>query len=124
MTTEEFNRLVHERCEKIQAVLAAKSTEYARGDRLSNFKRAAAMMQETPERACAGMMAKHLVSVLDMIDDIDAGVSHSIDIWNEKLCDSMNYFILLEGLIHERNQVQEKNEAHQPPILSKRSKRR
>ncbi len=102
MTSEEFNHLVHDRTDKIKQILASKAAEYARGDRLSNFKRAAAMMQVTPERALLGMMAKHWVSLLDMVDDLDAEKINSHGKWDEKIGDSINYLILLEGLMLER----------------------
>ncbi len=102
MTTEEFNHLVHDRTEKIIAILASKAAEYAREDRLSNFKRAAAMMQVTPERALLGMLSKHIVSLLDMVDDLDHDRMNAPETWHEKLGDAINYFILLEGLIIER----------------------
>ncbi len=105
MTTEEFNLLVHTRCEKIQRVLATKAAEYARGDRLSNFKRAAAVVSSTPERALLGMMLKHWVSILDLINDLDTIRPIDSAIWDEKIGDSINYLILLEGLVGERIDV-------------------
>lgn len=107
MTTAEFNKIVASRLVMIEKVLAAKASEYARGDRLSNFKRAAAMMKVSPERALLGMMAKHWVSVLDFIDDIDIDILHGDWEWDEKLGDSINYLILLEALAAERQAKRE-----------------
>lgn len=42
MTPEQFDSVLSERLSDIRHVLGAKGQEYARGDRLSNFKRAAA----------------------------------------------------------------------------------
>ncbi len=105
MTAEEFNLLVHNRTEKIKDILAKKAQEYARDDRLSNFKRAAVIQRETPEKAWLGMWAKHLVSILDMVEDVDrtAGViCWNTALWDEKITDAVNYLILLEALVMER----------------------
>lgn len=105
MTTEEFNLLVHNRTEKIRAVLATKAAEYARGDRLSNFKRAATILRVTPEQAWVGMFAKHLVSILDMVDDVQDRVgsdTNNLPLWDEKITDAINYLVLLEALVSER----------------------
>lgn len=107
MTTAEFNKILVNRIERIQKVLASKASEYARGDRLSNFKRAAAMMNVTPERALMGMMAKHWVSVMDFIDDLDVDILHGDWEWDEKLGDSINYLVLLEALAMERQSKRE-----------------
>jgi hypothetical protein len=53
---------------------------------------------ETPEQALAGMMAKHTVSIYDMCCD---GLSHPIEMWDEKITDHINYLILLKTLVEE-----------------------
>lgn len=73
----------------------------ARGDRLHNFKRAAKALQSTPERACISFWMKHVVSILDMVDDLDKGKKNSPAMWNEKIGDAINYLVLLEGLVSE-----------------------
>lgn len=102
MTREEFNEIVETRIEHIKFTLTNKGREYARGDRLSNFKRAAALEKCTPEKALRGMLSKHLISIYDMIDDLEQDVHSPELIWKEKLGDAINYLILLEALIHER----------------------
>jgi len=101
MNNQEFSDLMETRFERTRAVLAKKASEYARGDRLSNFKRAAAAMGCTPERACLGMLMKHLISIIDMVNDVDQGGGHILPMWDEKLGDAINYLILLEGLVTE-----------------------
>jgi hypothetical protein len=105
MNDQEFNKIVDERCDAIVAILTAKATEYARGDRMSNFKTAAALAKTTPEMALRGMLAKHIVSIWDLIDDIEKGWQPAESMNNlakEKIGDAINYLILLEGLIEER----------------------
>lgn len=48
-----------------------------------------------------GNWTKHLVSLADIIDDLDRGVLPSPAMLNEKVRDAVNYPILLEGLIAE-----------------------
>jgi hypothetical protein len=106
MKTEHFNQVVESRTEKIKSVLAKKATEYASAkDRLHNFKTAALFDGITPERALWGMMLKHLTSVRDMVHGLEQEpFDHCPDaaLWDEKLGDSINYLVLLEGLIAER----------------------
>jgi hypothetical protein len=108
MTFEKFNELLNCRIETTKQVLANKNAEYARNDdKLSNFKRAASLGQCTPERALIGMLTKHIISVYDMIDDLDQNKVGKIETWNEKIGDTINYMILLEALINERIGVPE-----------------
>jgi len=102
MNTECFNKVVSHRVNTIHSVLAAKASEYARGDRLGNFKRAASMQGVTPEKALVGMKAKHDVALQDFINDLDTGKIQCYERWNEKIGDVINYLILLDGLVQER----------------------
>ena len=102
MQKHEFKMLVAERVDKIKSVLTAKAEEYARGDRLSNFKKAATMLDCSPEEALLGFVSKHWVALIDFIYDIDEGVVQTQDRWDEKLGDIINYMILLEALVTER----------------------
>ena len=79
--------------------LKAKAAEYATdGDRLHNFKVAAAIEGITPKQALGGMMAKHTVSVYDMIG---TGNTYPLELWEEKIKDSINYLFLLWALVNE-----------------------
>ena len=98
-----FNEILDDRISKIKKVLSKKAGEYSSGnDRLHNFKRAAALNCETPEKALAGMLTKHIVSIYDMIDGLDSTSCPDYSVWDEKLGDAINYCILLEALIIER----------------------
>jgi hypothetical protein len=98
-----FDEILEDRISKIRKVLSKKAGEYSSGDdRLHNFKRAAALNCETPEKALAGMLTKHIVSIYDMIDDLDSMSCPDYAVWDEKLGDAINYCILLEALISER----------------------
>lgn len=96
----EFDMVVEARCEKINKVLVAKAKEYAQGqNRFHNFDVAARIHDTTPEQALLGMMSKHLVSVIDLINDPECATEYLVD---EKVGDTVNYLILLEGLLLRR----------------------
>lgn len=79
--------------------LLNKAKEYATdGDRLHNFKVAADVQGISPTAALAGMMAKHTVSVYDMIGTSEV---YPLDLWEEKIKDSINYLFLLWALLNE-----------------------
>lgn len=102
MNHEQFATLADNRLNHCRQVMVEKAKEYSRnGDRLHNFKRAADMDGTTPTRSLWGMWKKHLVSIADMIDDLDDGKVPSESMVAEKLGDNINYSILLEGLIEE-----------------------
>lgn len=101
MTHDAFNTLLEARIENMRSTLQRKATEYATEDRLHNFKRAAGLTGRTPAQACVGMMAKHLVSVVDIVDRAAAG-EHIYDaVLEEKIGDAMNYMPLLHALMLE-----------------------
>lgn len=102
MTDRDFNELLRLRMAACNKVLRSKAGEYARGDRLHNFKRGAAFNMETPERTLWGMVIKHITSVLDFIEDVEKGVLPSPTAWHDKLGDVVNYMFLLEGLLEDR----------------------
>lgn len=103
MTEQQFDKHVIERIEKIHHVLQIKAKEYLKNNNpFHNFDRASAMNDCTPERALMGMLAKHQISVLDLVDDIDSGKLPNRELVAEKIGDHINYLILLEGLIYRR----------------------
>jgi len=102
MDNETFNEILKTRQAKMTAVLVAKADEYARGDRLSNFKKAAVLMSCTPEAALFGMVAKHIVAITDFCDDLANDTIQPYVRWDEKLGDIINYMVLLDALIIER----------------------
>ncbi len=53
----------------------------------------------SPERALAGMMAKHIVSLYDMCYS-DKEI-FEMAVWDEKITDTLNYLFLLKGVVEE-----------------------
>lgn len=102
MTADAFDRILHRRTGLIASVLASKPKEYATADRMHNFKVAASLLNVTPMKALVGMWVKHIVSVLDLVEAhaITGNVPTKTTV-DEKVGDSVNYLILLEGLFEE-----------------------
>jgi hypothetical protein len=103
MTIDKFNELVDYIFEeRVKRVMCSKSAEYARGkDKLHNFKRAAAIDGITPLEALRGMHLKHRTSISDMLDDLMKDLHHDRGLWEEKLTDTVNYYMLMWALISE-----------------------
>lgn len=105
MKTERFNKLVEERIEKIRNTLASKGKEYSTDDnKLHNFDNAARKSGRTREQALDGMLLKHLVSIDDIIEKTSKDIFPSIEVINEKLGDIINYYILLEACLVDRQE--------------------
>ena len=75
ITQKEVNAAFDEQVALCREILQRKTKEYTGDDtdRLGAFKAAAALQHTTPERALAGMLAKHIVSLYDMgwVDDTE-----------------------------------------------------
>lgn len=111
MTIEDFEVLSRARFDHcIELMIQQKHKEYSRNnDKLYNFKRAGEILRCTPFKALLGMFSKHLVSIIDIVEDIDKGIMPSQEMLDSKIGDAINYHVLLEALIIERikNQEQE-----------------
>lgn len=99
-----FDEIVKSRLEKIKEILGAKAAEYAsQSDRFHNFNVAGRIAGITPEKALYGMMLKHEVSVIDLIESAGSCPEKLNDaLIDEKIGDNINYLILLEGLLKQR----------------------
>jgi len=100
-----FNDLVNARQLKTCSVLLAKDKEYSSDtDRLHNFVVAGRYDGEGPGRALWGMWKKHIVSIQDCINRMEADPSFvpSKEWCDDKLGDNINYTHLLEGVIEDR----------------------
>lgn len=99
-----FDKVVDERIGKIRFILSRKAKEYASEEsRFHNFNIAARLLDITPEDALMGMMMKHLVSVLDLVEWAETSPERlNYPIIDEKIGDLINYLILLEGMLKNR----------------------
>jgi len=116
MNSKKFDRIIETCVKIIVESLKSKGDEYSQGndDRLCNFKRAAAIEKTIPEKALIGMWVKHIVSILDIIDRLEAEnkkIGLSFDaipefltkaLVDEKIKDLVNYPIILKTIIYER----------------------
>jgi len=104
MTSEQLANIMAARFHKIENTLCSKAEEYARGDRLSNFRQIAHLMNCTPEKALLGLVAKHIVALCDFVNDLDADTVQPYDRWDEKIGDIVCYMMLLDAMIQERGE--------------------
>lgn len=104
MNPKQFESELDEILTQTKDVLASKSKEYSKeSDKHYNFKRAAQIINKTPETALWGMYIKHFTSVQDIVEKIEeTGETPRLEILAEKFGDSINYMILLYTLIKER----------------------
>ena len=110
MNNEDFKVVVDGCIENIKQVLESKSQEYSsKEDKLHNFVAAAKLMRcKSKEYALLGMLNKHLVSVIDMIVKYEQeGILPSAKLVNEKIGDSINYFVLLKACFMEDISIKE-----------------
>jgi hypothetical protein len=105
MNYTDFDNLLELQFTNCKAILDRKAKEYAPdiyGDRLEAFKRAAAMLHKTPIQALVGQMSKHTISLFEMAErECD-----DMDLWNEKIGDSINYLFLLKGVLIDTYEAQ------------------
>ena len=100
----DFADIVNNRLGHCKKVLTVKGEEYSReGDRLWNFKVAARIDNQTPGEALWGRYKKHLVSLMDMITMHSNGEFIPQALIDEKMSDSINYHLLLEGIFIDGN---------------------
>ena len=102
MTHQEFESVLANTTRRVKQVLATKNAEYAsEKDKQHNFRLAAGLQDCSPARALFGMMAKHVVSINDLITRHDAGTATELWVWCEKITDAIAYLILLEAIVRE-----------------------
>ena len=102
MDHKEFNEVLAKRIADLHETLSIKSAEYSsNSDKLENFKDAAAMTGETPEKAQWGMVVKHIIALQKFIYQVEEN-QVSYKQWNEKIGDIICYAVLLDALIQER----------------------
>ena len=99
MTHAEKDKIIQKTLEKCTALLGTKAEIYAtNADALHNFRVAAELQRINMKQALVGIMAKHIVSVFDMVH---SGEDYIEELWDEKICDSINYLLLLRVAAEE-----------------------
>lgn len=101
MNSEQFAKIFEQQVQSSRDVLLRKAGEYATDDdRLHNFNVASVLADIHPTQALGGMMVKHTTSVYDMIKAGDP-TQFSLEMWDEKIGDHINYLILLKAAVVE-----------------------
>ena len=106
MTSAQFDQVIEDQFQRCRQLLSQKAGEYARGDRLSNFKKAANLTGYTPVTALWGMAVKHIVSIADYVNDYEMGDVHTLPQWDEKIHDAINYLLLLKGALIDGGELE------------------
>lgn len=107
MDSARFAEIVDLQLRLCKDVLVDKAREYATEDRLHNFKVAAELQGVDMLEACAGMMAKHTVSIYDMCGSDEPFYAEQ---WDEKITDHINYLILLRAIVYEMAEEESETE--------------
>lgn len=107
MDAEAFASMLHDQFRVCEDVLTDKRREYATKDVLHNFRRAAELQNISPKAALAGMMVKHTVSLYDMCHSDE---EFTIERWEEKIIDHINYLFLLNAIILDECEMEKFSE--------------
>lgn len=100
MTKEMFDDFVESELNLIKKILTNKGNEYSPEiDRLKFFKTDFdGNLINNPKSLLWGMVVKHLISLKNMcLSD----KKYDIEIWAEKIIDTINYLIILNALVAE-----------------------
>ena len=104
MTTDELKVVFEEQVQRCRELLLKKGKEYTpnESDRFSSFKTAASLQHTSEDNALLGMLSTHIVSLYDMSF---LGTEHyNMEVWDEKITDSLNYLFILSAIIREEKQ--------------------
>ena len=100
MNHETFKEIITQMQEDSLATLLEKNSGYSNADPLHNFRQAAKLKGETTLKAIGGMMAKHTVSIYDLINKASEEYVPE-EVWFEKIQDHMNYLLFLWAAVEE-----------------------
>jgi hypothetical protein len=97
-----FETVLENRIAAVKDILDEKAIQYQRGNnRYSNFDKIALFENKTPEQALWGIAMKHIAALSDYVNDLPNN-DMSEEQWQEKIGDTINYLILLEGIVLRR----------------------
>lgn len=105
-----YTDIINTQIEKCQNMLTAKRAEYANDESpVINFTRTKQLRSyNTSVNALASHMDKHTISIYDMIEAHEKGIRFSKEKWDEKITDHINYLLLLQVLLQEEKEIEEK----------------
>lgn len=103
MNKLKFSEIVEQKLEYIKKTMETKNIEYAPSeDVLHNFNKGSQLSGKIREEVLWGFALKHLISLMDIIDELNIPTFPSIEKLEEKTTDLINYLILLEACIKEK----------------------
>jgi hypothetical protein len=103
MKPEEFKKAIDAYVSIIENNLLNKGKEYATdADMLHNFNKGSNITGTSREKVLFGFALKHLISVMDMLDEVEKGELPGQFKMDEKLGDLGTYMALLYACIQDR----------------------
>jgi hypothetical protein len=103
MKPVDFEKAIADYLKVIQSNLSTKGKEYATDvDMLVNFNKGSNITGEVREKVLFGYALKHLVSVMDMVADIEKGELPTNNKASEKIGDLGTYMAILYACIQDR----------------------
>lgn len=106
MTKRDFLNIVHDMIGEILEKIDSKGKEYSRNDdRFHNFIRGGLMYGITKEQYLLYLMSKHIISINDMVKDLEVQRFSDSKQWLEKITDIIIYLMLLYAMQIEREKV-------------------
>lgn len=110
MQEERFNQIIEAQVDMALALFRKKNDAYSGTqivDRLAGVKDVAAIRGVSKLEAISGMMAKHTMSIYNMMK---SDQEFPIEVWNEKISDHINYLLLAAASLHEdRDELSDEN---------------
>jgi len=110
MDYKTYTDIINTQIDKCQTMLTKKRAEYADDENpIGNFVRTQQLRKhKTVVNALAGHMDKHTISIYDMIEAHERGVRFPQSMWDEKITDHINYFLLLQVALETDKEREEK----------------
>ena len=107
MDWETYKKIIEDRLSACKELLVRKANGYSRdGDPFHNFKVAGEILNTTPEKTLLGMWIKHVISIIDIVNDIPELPTD--EILAEKISDTINYMLILEAMVLDRKSIKER----------------
>ncbi len=102
MDHDGFRKHVEDQLSYCREILENKAIDYATdSDRLNNFKKGANLSGKTPTEVCTGLMLKQIVAIYDYTQKNEKSYKK----WEEKITDTINYLLLLNAILIEREDI-------------------
>ena len=100
MNKETFEKYKNHLLKKAVKVRSAKEEEYhSTTDLIGSFRKIASFRNKRVAPTIMTLVGKQFVSLSEMVDDADT--VYPIEVWEEKLVDSINYLLKLYAAIRE-----------------------